>query len=59
MALSCPSMLLTGAANLLVNDAQIARYENREAPEDCPNFVFSQITNSMRDRLLRGSSAKT
>lgn len=49
IALTGASMVLTGAASLLANDAQVARYENREAPEDRPNFVFSQITNTLNE----------
>jgi predicted phage tail protein len=49
VALFGVSMLLIGAANLLAGDAKIGRYEAREAPEDRPNFVFSQIANTLNE----------
>jgi predicted phage tail protein len=41
------SLALTGAATLLTSDPQIARYENREASEDRPNFLFNGAVNTV------------
>lgn len=49
IALAGASAALTGAAALISGSAQVARYENREAPEDRPNFLFSGAVNTVQE----------
>jgi predicted phage tail protein len=41
------SLALSGAAALLTADPQVSRYENREASEDRPNFLFNGAVNTV------------
>jgi predicted phage tail protein len=49
IALFGASIALTGASQLLAGNPTVPRYENREAPEDRPNFLFNGGVNTIQE----------
>ena len=49
IALFGASTALSGVASTLSQSAQVSRYENREAPEDRPNFLFNGGVNTIQE----------
>jgi predicted phage tail protein len=47
IALTGASMALTGLAQVLAPNPSVGRYEQREAPEDRPNWLFTGAVNSV------------